>query len=217
MNQGSLNHRSYFLFSPLPVPRGRVRVGVAFQCLFIAWVTTAAQAGTVKTDGTIGPPGQNIPLVNNVFTIGANLGTQKGGNLFHSFNTFNLDQGETANFTGPSNITNVIARVTGGQPSAIDGTLECTIPGANFYFINPAGIVFGQGAALNVTGSVALSTADYLKLKDGTKFSSASSAPNPTLVSAPPAAFGFMNAPKYGIAVSNASLSTGSGAVRFIG
>ena len=34
-------------------------------------------------------------------------------------------------------------RVSGGTPSAIDGTLRCTIPQANFYLINPAG-VFGR-------------------------------------------------------------------------
>ncbi len=36
------------------------------------------------------------------YAIGANLGRQVGGNLFHSFGAFSLTTGETATFSGPS-------------------------------------------------------------------------------------------------------------------
>src|SRR5688572_14311349 len=44
-------------------------------------------------------------------------GRQVGSNLFHSFSRFDLASGQTATFTGPSSVTNVLSRVTGGSPS----------------------------------------------------------------------------------------------------
>ncbi len=70
---------------------------------------------------------------------------------------------ETATFTGPHQIKNVINRVTGGTVSTIDGTLRSLMPQADFYFLNPAGIMIGEHAQLNVPGSVHLSTADVLR------------------------------------------------------
>ena len=53
---------------------------------------------------------------------------------------------ESATFSGPDAIRNVISRVTGGDPSDINGTLRSTIQGADFYFLNPAGVMFGPNA-----------------------------------------------------------------------
>ncbi|HET6249348.1 MAG TPA: filamentous hemagglutinin N-terminal domain-containing protein, partial [Tepidisphaeraceae bacterium] len=97
------------------------------------------RAGSVVTDGSVGA---RATLTGPTFNIPASLGQQKGANLFHSFSTFNLSSGETASFSGPTSVGNVIARVAGGQ-SSIDGTVQCSIPGANLYLINPAGVVFG--------------------------------------------------------------------------
>src|SRR4051812_19721586 len=105
--------------------------------LLLVTLPTSFSAGQIATDGTVGPAkflqGPN-------FAIGSGLGRQVGKNLFHSFSTFNIKQGETATFSGPGNVGNVIARVTGGQPSAIAGTLGCSIPDANLYLVNPAGV-----------------------------------------------------------------------------
>ncbi|MCP4698271.1 MAG: filamentous hemagglutinin N-terminal domain-containing protein [Gammaproteobacteria bacterium] len=103
-----------------------------------------------------------------VFEINAGLGRLEGGNLFHSFARFNLAAGESAVFSGPDTVNHVISRVTGGEMSKIDGLLKCEIPRADFYFINPAGIVFGEHARLDVGGSFYAGTADYLRLgEDG--------------------------------------------------
>ena len=53
----------------------------------------------------------------------------RGGNLFHSFQRFNVDTGGRVTFTGPDGAANVIGRVTGGERSSIDGTLASDDPG----------------------------------------------------------------------------------------
>jgi large exoprotein involved in heme utilization and adhesion len=62
------------------------------------------------------------------YDIGANLGKQVGGNLFHSFGKFGLATKETATFSAPAVISNVIGRVTGGSRSDIDGNIKSNIP-----------------------------------------------------------------------------------------
>ena len=49
--------------------------------------------------------------------------------------------------------------MTGGQQSLIDGMLRTTIPGANLYLLNPAGVFFGPNASLDTSGSFHVSTA----------------------------------------------------------
>jgi filamentous hemagglutinin family protein len=62
----------------------------------------------------------------------------RGNNLFHSFSEFNVNTGQTATFTGPNSIANIINRVTGQNPSNIDGGINsrAAMPGANLFLIN---------------------------------------------------------------------------------
>ena len=73
-------------------------------------------------------------------------GAIRDRNLFHSFAQFSLLQGETAFFNNAATITNIISRVTGGQPSNINGTIQAN-GSANLFFINPSGIIFGANAS----------------------------------------------------------------------
>jgi filamentous hemagglutinin family protein len=124
-------------------------------------------------------------------------GTRPGGgtNLFHSFGNFSLTASESANFRNPSALptTNILARVTGGNPSQIFGTINSLdFPTANLFLMNPAGIVFGPTAQLNVGASFHATTADYIKLgNDGIFYASPAGAS--VLTTAPPSAFGFLN------------------------
>ena len=145
----------------------------------------------IVLDGTLGPAGPVRPI-NGVYTINSNQGQIRGPNLFQSFSQFNLSAGETANFCGPVSVQNVLARVTGGSSSNIDGTLQCTIPGATFYLINPSGVIFGPNASLDLQGGFCVTTADYVKLADGGIFH-ASSPASGVLTSAAPSAFGFVS------------------------
>ena len=104
-------------------------------------------------------------------------GLRSGTNLFHSFDSFRVGSGDTARFSNtPDNpaTTNILSRVTGGMPSDIYGTIQANaasgFPSVNFFLINPAGVMFGSGAKLDVAGSVHVSTADYLRFKEGTFF-----------------------------------------------
>jgi filamentous hemagglutinin family protein len=142
----------------------------------------------VTLDGTLG---KARPLPGPNYAITADLGQQHGGNLFHSFGLFSIQRGESATFSGPSSVSNIIGRVTGGQVSSIDGLLRSTIPGANLYLLNPAGLLFGENARLDVSGSVHISTADYLKLGDSGRFEVLNPGQS-VLTVAPVEAFGFL-------------------------
>jgi filamentous hemagglutinin family protein len=159
--------------------------------LFLALAAISDAVAQVRTDGSVGPPAQTLPGPNHAIT--PDLGQQVGGNLFHSFSTFNLATGETATFSGPNTVANIISRVTGGSPSSIDGTIKSTIAGANLFLLNPAGLMFGPNARLDVQGSFHASTADHLKFADGALFS-ASIPAGSSLTAAAPQAFGFLSA-----------------------
>src|SRR5919108_5495179 len=89
----------------------------------LAMPFSALTKAEVTLDGGLGPTGP-IPLVNQNFEIPDTVGQTVGTNLFHSFGVFNINTGESATFTGPSSIENVLGRVTGGSSSFIDGLLR---------------------------------------------------------------------------------------------
>ncbi|MCV6637606.1 hypothetical protein [Candidatus Albibeggiatoa sp. nov. NOAA] len=60
-----------------------------------------------------------ISINNGLYNIPQEFGQTVGSNLFHSFDSFNLNAGETAQFIGSEKIRNVISRVTGNEPSLI--------------------------------------------------------------------------------------------------
>jgi filamentous hemagglutinin family protein len=116
--------------------------------------------GTTATDVN-SPDGQNFDI---------DGGDKAGGNLFHSFRDFSVPDGGSASFLNSPDIVNIINRVTGGNISEINGLLKAG-GSANLFLINPAGIVFGPNASLNIGGSFLSSTADSLLFSDGTEFS----------------------------------------------
>ena len=50
-------------------------------------------------------------------------GAQRGANLFHSFQEFNIQQGRGVFFSNPDGVQNILTRVTGNNGSNILGTL----------------------------------------------------------------------------------------------
>ncbi len=172
-------------------------------CFAIALICAAVQpahAG-VTLDGSLGRSGT---LSGPNYSITADLGKQVGTNLFHSFSQFNLVKGDVATFSGPTNISNIISRITGGSASSIDGTIRSTISGANMYLINPYGVMFGPNASIDIGGSFHVSTADYLKLGTDGRFDAATPA-NSILTVSPPSAFGFMGTSRTAITVKDGS------------
>ncbi len=180
-------------------------VTIATALLAIMPVSASAQ---IITDGSLGsgPAGALTPGLDATITIPAELGAtvcndaNTSCNVFHSFSEFNVNAGQTAAFTGPIGIdpgavNNVLARVTGSSVSNIDGVLSTSaMPNANFFLMNPNGVVFGPGAQLDIGGSFVVTTANELRLADGQVFAAMPDAgTDAMLTTAAPSAFGFLN------------------------
>jgi len=179
--------------------------------LLIISLSTNAE---ISIDGTLS---SRANLLGPDYQIGADLGRQHGGNLFHSFQDFNLNSSESATFSGPNSVSNVISRVTGGNPSNIDGLIRSTMPNADMYFLNPYGIMFGPNARLDVQGSFHGSTADYLRLGNGGRFDARY--PSDSLLTlAPIEAFGFLTDSPSSLSIQDSKLSVSEGkTLSFIG
>ena len=85
-------------------------------------------------------------------------GAIRNASLFHSFLDFNVGQSQRVYFDNPVGIANILSRVTGNNLSHILGTLGVR-GGANLFFINPNGILFGSDVQLDIAGSFLASTA----------------------------------------------------------
>ncbi|HEY9747366.1 MAG TPA: CHAT domain-containing protein [Allocoleopsis sp.] len=133
------------VFPPQPSHAGEVPDGKALPIL-----AAPDDTGTLVT-----PDGSR-------FDISGGQRSPDGANLFHSFSQFILETGYTANFLADPATQNILARVVGGNLSAIDGLIQVTGGNPNLYLMNPAGIVFGANASLSVPGSFTATTANGL-------------------------------------------------------
>lgn len=196
---------------------------------------SAPNQGLVVRDGSVGdaPGGVVQPGTDDLgqqadYLIRGDLGRQVGSNLLHSFERFGVGSGETASFTGqglPAGapaVETIIGRVTGGEVSDIDGTLRSTFPGADLYVLNPAGILFGPDASLDVGGAFVATTADRVGFgADALHASPALDASADSILRVPsPDAFGLLGEPSSlafdaespaGIRVEEAVLGVGEG------
>ncbi|HIK11142.1 MAG TPA: CHAT domain-containing protein [Oscillatoriaceae cyanobacterium M33_DOE_052] len=96
--------------------------------------------------------------------------SRDGQNLFHSFQKFGLTPTETANFISNPDIRNILGRVVGGDPSIINGLIQITGGSSNLFLINPAGILFGANASLNVPADFTATTATGIGFGDNNWF-----------------------------------------------
>ena len=170
--------------------------GLTLSMALAVWPITAVSQTTTVVADVRSQVALGTTITRNGTIIGIQGGTLSGTNLFHSFSTFSLGAGDTAQWTRPgadaTSIRNVINRVTGGEASRIAGTIDSSgLPNASFFFLNPAGVVFTPGAQLNLPGAAYFSTASNLRFSDGVRFVTAPSNGS-TLTMAAPQSFGFV-------------------------
>ncbi len=149
-------------------------IGFLSSALVLPAIAQVTSDGTTNT--IVKQSGNNFNILN---------GIQKGNNLFHSFNNFSVPTGGSARFDliNTPNITTIFSRVTGGNVSNIDGlisTLNSSNP-VSLFLMNPAGIVFGANARLDIGGSFVGTTANSINFADGTEFSAVNPTATPLL------------------------------------
>ncbi|MFB8790891.1 MAG: filamentous hemagglutinin N-terminal domain-containing protein [Potamolinea sp.] len=130
-----------------------------------------------------------------------------GANLFHSFQQFGVDSTQIANFISNPSIKNILGRVTGGNASLINGLIQVSGGNSNLYLMNPAGIIFGKEATLNVPASFSATTATGINF-DGGLFKAFGTNNYRSLVGVPNA---YLFNDTSGVIVNSGNLTVGQG------
>ena len=134
-------------------------VSLMMACGASAW---AQPAGGVVSAGsaTIGGTAGNMTI------------TQNTPNVAINWQSFGIKAGESVQFVQPGSNSVALNRVIGSDPSGIFGSLSSN---GKVFLVNPNGILFGQGASVNVGGLVAstLAISDANFMANNYKFSGA--------------------------------------------
>ena len=136
---------------------------VAATALLLTAFVTPAQSQSITPEDSANTV---VTVEDNVFNVTGGDQSSDRTNLFHSFEQFGLSEGQIVNFLTQSEIENILGRVSGGEASLIDGLVQISGSDANLFLINPAGILFGENAQLNVDGSFTATTADQIFFSD---------------------------------------------------
>lgn len=134
--------------------------------LFTAFLVVDGLQTVGKAQITPTPNDAGTVINQNANTINITGGTPAQRNLFHSFEKFGVNENQTANFISNPSIQNILGRVTGGDASIINGLIQVTGGNSNLYLMNPAGIIFGSGARLDIPGSFTATTANGIGFGD---------------------------------------------------
>ncbi len=151
---------------------------------------TLAQQSNIVPDNTLGAESsQVISNFQGQATEVITGGAIRQINLFHSFEEFNISEGRGAYFLSPSaDIQNILARVTGNNPSEIFGKLGTFgSSNPNVFLINPNGIVLGENASLDLQGSFVGTTANGIQFGNQGVFSATNPQAAPLLTINPSA------------------------------
>ncbi|MEX8520578.1 MAG: GLUG motif-containing protein [Leptothrix sp. (in: b-proteobacteria)] len=156
MQHASLNHIYRVVWSLVlnawiavsEITRGRGKSS-SRQLVAAALSLTAALAQAAPSGGQITVGAGSISQSGNTTTV-----QQASQNLSLNWNSFNIAPQETVNFLQPSASALAVNRIFDTNGTQILGHLNAN---GQIYLINPNGILFGQGAQVNVGGLVAAS------------------------------------------------------------
>lgn len=156
-------------------------------------LSNRAIAQAIVNDNTLSTPSR-VEFVGNSDRIRG--GVRQGVNLFHSFAEFNVSADLPVFFDNiDPGVRNIISRVTGSNPSTIDGTLGVLGSNSNtvnLFLINPNGIILGQNARLLfLTGSFIATTANAVQFGDAQFSATSPTNPTPNLLNVNPSALLF--------------------------
>ncbi|MEM6405996.1 MAG: filamentous hemagglutinin N-terminal domain-containing protein [Pseudomonadota bacterium] len=190
----------------------KTTIPILLSSLLLSSTLSAAPGGGLLADHTAGT---TLNLQDQ--TIAITGGTIRGGNLLYSFQEFNVETGQTADFRTAPDTQYIISRVTGPNDSWIDGRIKSTTSNADLYLVNPNGIMMGENASLDVQGAFHVTTADYVTLADGQQVY-ADPDQGVTLTVAAPEAFGFLDADVGQIQIEGSQLHVADGKdIRLVG
>jgi len=158
---------------PLDISENNGRVGIIPWQIFSA-KTALAQASPQpiapepnSTNTVVTPVTPSNNSAQTRFDITGGKRSGDNANLFHSFTKFNLKENQIVNFISNPNIKNILTRVTGGDVSVINGLIQVTGGNSNLFIMNPAGIILGPNARLDVPGSFVVTTGSSIGFDDG--------------------------------------------------
>ena len=123
-----------------------------------AWLgmSVAAQASPITPD----PNGATqVTQTGEIFSITGGHLSGDAQTLFHTFTEFGLTSAQAATFLTQPHVQSILGSINSGQASYIDGLLQVTGGVADLYLMNPAGVLLGPNAQLDLAGSFAATTA----------------------------------------------------------
>jgi filamentous hemagglutinin family protein len=138
------------------VAGAEVEAGFALKALTMSLLMAfAANVHALPVDGTVVAGSATITREAASMTI-----HQSSPKVALNWQSFNIGSGQRVDFVQPDSTSVALNRVLGADPSSILGSLNAN---GKVFLVNPSGIVFGQGASVNVGGLVASS----LDINDG--------------------------------------------------
>ncbi len=115
-----------------------------------------------------GPEGEQVVQGQATFQRQGDLTViHAGNNAVINYRSFDIGANEKVQFVQPDALSRVLNRINSAVPTRIDGTLTAN---GRVYIVNPAGVMFGKGAVIDVARLFAaggnLADADFLKNAD---------------------------------------------------
>ncbi len=142
------------------------RFGGRRDGLRTASAVLAAAAGTIfSAPALAGPEGAQVVRGDvRIERSGPNTIIRAGDRSIINYSSFNIGANESVRFIQPDAMSRVLNRIQSATPTRIDGSLTSN---GRVYIVNPAGVIFGNGAAVNVGGIFAaagnISNSDFVR------------------------------------------------------